>query len=488
MEYSQETITQEQYEELKKIAAENLCSVCGAELQIHTDPARKTLTIGCFNREHKGFTERQSYTQMMRHGETLPDIIESQVKKRMMPANVTAADLERSIGLVHVKYPDVLRDRPTAALFIMDCMRLGLDPLISPPEVVPAVFMKKQRGARDAQGKDVWLPVIVEIITEDGALSGAARAEPEEWDGPPKTMPLLDYLLTLDHLKNRPLDEIERIADRQAEEISGAPGSWVWVALGKRKSQTSAESPAFGWYTRKEQEEDSTKGLIAGALPGNQARIRAIKRWTRETYPDWRQKMIEMRSEWASRSEGIAQAQKLIEAEYRIEKEPKTVSKTGPNVSESGKTVSKTPEDISSDEAFEKLESASNRQEKTIESETDRFRMGLLHLGLSEHQGISAMGSSLKKWLTVGQTVNDAFQLIGDKLARGEIKTWDKVVKDDVPDYDRLEKVYTYFTDKPAADMYKELGGGDRNSMTAPAWESFQVLRANRQKPPSPKA
>ncbi len=307
MEYPQDTITHEQYEELEKVAKANVCSECGADLQVHTNPEKKTVEVGCLTRSHHGFTERETYTQMMRRGATLPDVIADQIKGRMLPRGATAEDFQRTMNLLGAKYPDLVKDGPSAALFLMDCYRLGLDPLISPPEIVPVVF-----------GKHTDKPVVVEIITEDGYLSGAARANPEEWDGPPKTMPLEDYLLTLPHLKDRPLSDIEKIAKRQAKDLCGDEEAWIWVALGKRKTGTQTDSPSFGWFTHEDLEDAQKRKVISAKLPGNQARIRAVKRWTRETFPEWRQKMMDLTSEWIQRSAGVSEAQKLIEGEYRI--------------------------------------------------------------------------------------------------------------------------------------------------------------------------
>ena len=43
-----------------------------------------------------------------------------------------------------------------------------------------------------------------------------------------------------------------------------------------------------------------------------------MKRWTRETFPAWRQRMLDMTSEWTARSEGVKEATRLIEGEYRL--------------------------------------------------------------------------------------------------------------------------------------------------------------------------
>jgi len=54
---------------------------------------------------------------------------------------------------------------------------------------------------------------------------------------------------------------------------------------------------------------------------------------------------------------------------------------------------------------------------------------------------------------------------------------WDKVTKEQVATYPLLEQVFWDLTKKQPAEMYKELGGGTRNDMTSPAWESFLSLK-----------
>jgi hypothetical protein len=449
MEYPQDSITNEQYEELKKVASSNICAVCQGELTVHTDPDRKTIGVGCLTKDHHGFVGRETLTESFRRGATLPEIIERHIHRRMMPA-----DVSRSMALVHVKYPDTLRDQPTAALFILDCMRLGLDPLISPPEVVPAVFNKKQRDGS-------FVPVVTEIITVDGYLSGAARSDPQEWDGPPAAMPLQDYLMSLEQHKGRSLEDIEKIAKRQALDLCGDADAWVWVALGKRKSGSNADSPAYGWYTRAEQQEDRGKRLVAGDLPGNQARVRAIKRWTRETFPEWRQKMIDMTSEWVGRAEGVKEAQKIIDVEYRLagpagsaggikrtdsQGKASSASSKDPIVTEP--IVEKTPpvdQPPTADQAFENLESAgTKKQEHPSESVSKAGPGGL------------------------------------DKTISGV----DSVIEHDIPDAQALFQACFLFWKMQPPEVSKELGYNSQMDLKKDpkfkAYEGFKTIKATR--------
>ncbi|MBA7673347.1 hypothetical protein ES703_81542 [subsurface metagenome] len=93
----------------------------------------------------------------------------------------------------------------------------------------------------------------------------------------------------------------------------------MWKATGRTKDMAEGqETFAYGWLKRNEWEQAKARGTPAGELPGNQARVRAIKRWVRENFPEARHKMMELTREWMSRAEGVVEAQDVIEAEYRI--------------------------------------------------------------------------------------------------------------------------------------------------------------------------
>ncbi len=277
-------VTQAEYEEMKRIVANNLCAECGAEIQIRTNQESGNLELGCpIDRSHHGYTETETYTQAMRRGAMVPVYIEDRIKKRMLPEK---ADLDRMTALVATRFSAANLDHPSAAVFILDCWRLDLDPLLG--EIVPITFTSKS-------GKKVVTP----IITEDGWLSMAARGCPDKWVGAPRVEPVTD-------------------ADLK-EAICNDRDGWVWKATGRTKDMTEGqETFAYGWLKRKEWEQAKARGTPAGELPGNQARVRAIKRWVRENFPEARHKMMELTREWMSRAEGVVEAQDVIEAEYRI--------------------------------------------------------------------------------------------------------------------------------------------------------------------------
>ncbi|GAJ04816.1 unnamed protein product, partial [marine sediment metagenome] len=86
--------------------------------------------------------------------------------------------------------------------------------------------------------------------------------------------------------------------------------AYVWVAIGHRKDQD--DTIGYGWYKKSEE------GVVAKNLPGNQARVRAIKRWVRETFPEAKAKMKEMTATWMERAGDVRDIQNVIEAEYHI--------------------------------------------------------------------------------------------------------------------------------------------------------------------------
>lgn len=294
---------------MEKITHENVCAECGAELQVHTVPENKTIRVGCLNREHHGWVELETYTQAMRRGMIVHPSIQAAIERKMLPKD----ELGRAMNLLALRYPDAIQDAPTAALFIMDCARLDLDPLIQPAEAVPIPFKSKKMVA----GKEVAVVTISMIITEDGWLSMPARACKDEWNGPPRTMRLEEYLTTLKENESKTREEIQVIAKEIKKSACKDEEAWYYVAIGRAKTMTE-DAVIPGWFTKREMAKAEKWGTPASHEPGNQARVRAIKKWVRHVYPECRQKMMDLTAEWYQRAEGIKAAQEYIDAEYHI--------------------------------------------------------------------------------------------------------------------------------------------------------------------------
>jgi len=307
-----EEVTQEQWDEMRDIAKRNLCAECGAELQIHTNPEKGTLEIGCLNREHHGFIERTTYTQEFRRGAELHPAIRDNIERRMILPG--GQSIGAALAMIQTRFPRADMDQPSAALFLWDCVRLDLDPLLG--EIFPATFKTKDKD-------NVEHKVVQPIISEDGWLSLAARACPEEWAGPPRTMRLEEYLQTQDAYKEKTYTEVKEIVKEIKGDLCNDPEAYVWVAVGHRKDQE--DTLAYGWYKSSEQ------GVVAKNLPGNQARVRAIKRWVREVFPEAKARMKEMTAEWMERAGDVRDIQNIIEAEYHIvtEEPPELTEKAG---------------------------------------------------------------------------------------------------------------------------------------------------------------
>ncbi|GAH89030.1 unnamed protein product, partial [marine sediment metagenome] len=165
----------------------------------------------------------------MRRGKEIHPAIRDKIERKMMPKE----ELGRAMNLLALRYPRAIVDPATAALFILDCMRLDIDPLISPAEAVPVPFKSRL--------PDDTLKVTIQmVITEDGWLSMAARGCPDRWAGSPSVEVVHDNAL--------------------AKSLCGDEDAWLWKATGRTKDMEPGQtSMAYGYFTHKEQKkaEDS---------------------------------------------------------------------------------------------------------------------------------------------------------------------------------------------------------------------------------------
>jgi len=310
-EVKKEGMTQQKWDEMKRIARDNVCGECGAELTVHTVAERGTIEVGCLIPGHHGFIERETYTEAFRRGTEVHPAIQAAIERKMIPKD----ELGRAMNLLALRYPDAIKDTATAALFIIDCSRLDLDPLISPAEAVPVAFTSRKK---DKSGNVIEEKTTIQmIITEDGWLSMAARGCKEDWNGPPRTMRLEEYLTTLKENEGKTLEQIQVIAKEIKKSACKDENAWYYLAIGRSKSMTE-DAVVPGWFTERDMKKAERGNLPSAQEPGNQARVRSIKKWVRHVYPQCRQKMKELTAEWYQRAEGIKAAQQYIDAEYQL--------------------------------------------------------------------------------------------------------------------------------------------------------------------------
>lgn len=302
MKIKADSYTTEEYEELRKITGSQVCAVCGGYVSIHTTEDGY-LEVWCprngelpAEEQHGGFAEQETYTQSLRRGAIVHPSIQRNIERKML------INRPGALNLIKHRYPAVDWDNPSAGLFLLDCIRLSLDPFLG--EIIPVSFSVTVK----ATGQKVT--VVQPIITEDGYLSLAARACPNDWTGPPMTMRLEEYLATQSQYKDKPYEEIKQIAADIKLDMCYDSEAYLWIAKGHRRDQEDVI--AYGWYKTAEQ------GKVAAGLPGNQARVRAIKRWVREVFPEAKSNMQEMTAEWMERAEGVQEWTEVIEAEYQL--------------------------------------------------------------------------------------------------------------------------------------------------------------------------
>lgn len=393
MEVKREEITQEQWDEMKKIAQENVCGICGAELQIHTNPEKATIEVGCLNREHHGFIERTTYTQEFRRGAEIHPAIRDKIERKMILPGGQPVGV--ALAMIQTRFPKADMDEPSAALFLWDCVRLDLDPLLG--EIYPVSF---KTTAKDGTKKIVVQP----LISEDGWLSLAARSCSDAWAGPPRTMRLEEYLQTQDAYKEKPYTEVKEIAKEIKVDLCKDPEAYVWVAVGHRKDQDDVAT--YGWYKTSESKKKDKAGkeyelsTPARDLPGNQARVRAIKRWVREVFPEAKAKMKEMTATWMDRAGDVRDIQSVISAEYHIvtEEPPKGGEKSGepPGEEEQGEgelgaTISSPPEKT---QKPQKIAASAARDPSTIKTINELFKACFDDFNMQPDQVIQELGYS----------------------------------------------------------------------------------------------
>ncbi len=278
----------EKREEGFDIVEKFVCGVDGANLSIAWGGAFgvEGYIVRCANEpQHEGYKPRTSALQAIRQTAGIENI------------PMDAASAHRQIGLLSIRYPDVLQDEASAALFLYECKRLSLDPMMAPAEAIPVAFLSKKLNKR----------VIAMIISTDGWLSMAARSEPGRWVGPPSLTIVSG-------------DMKAAIADDNLKTI-------VVEAKGKVRDQESRQlidsANAYGWFRSTE-----ISQVEKGNSPWNMACKRAIKRWVRENYPACRTIMAEQTAGWMELSAGIKVTEDVIEAEFRILEPAASVDKT----------------------------------------------------------------------------------------------------------------------------------------------------------------
>ena len=231
----------------------------------------------CMTAYHDSLFRRSPMTQPPADSAQLPAV----------PAATGALSVEKPdilVGVVMERYPELTPK--VALLFCYHALRLGLDPLLN--EIYPTVFKHSKTQAQ----------VLVPIISEQGMGSVAARAVPHAWNGPPSTI-----LVT---------DPVEK------EAICGDKDAWVWKALGRRQDwEPDRIFETYGWMTQAQAAKARERGTPGGELPGNQARVRAIKRWLMEAYPEATSLVHAARLPLIAEAGEHQEALDLIDAEYR---------------------------------------------------------------------------------------------------------------------------------------------------------------------------
>lgn len=280
----------ELYDELRYMAARNVCAECGGDLVVAWDGERSEYVLRCGrDKSHHGMVEIETPTEIRRRGGALPVYVAQEIDKK------GALALENPVKMadvIMVRFTEL--DLASAVLFAYYCLRMGLDPLLG--EIYPSVFKRRAKvKGEEQEGRYVVVP----IISETGYGSLAARACPGAWNGPPTT---------------------ERVTDPELKrDLCGDENAWMYSASGRRKDwEPERIYTTHGWLTQDQYKKAKERGTPAGELPGNQARVRAIKRWYNESFPEAASLIRGMRKALLEQADGLTEAMEIIEAEYHV--------------------------------------------------------------------------------------------------------------------------------------------------------------------------
>lgn len=99
---------------------------------------------------------------------------------------------------------------------------------------------------------------------------------------------------------------------------------------------------------------------------------------------------------------------------------------------------------------------------------------------------------SMKDWMKTGKSLDDAIKELSNQLATEAEKAgttkvspapkelasdWDKVTKEQVPDYGSLEVIFCRLTGRSVKELYGEFATTTRLGMTLGPWEAFLALK-----------
>jgi len=281
------------YHEAKKLAESHTCAECDSDFVYGPWGENGDWIVRCpTNHHHTGLKPMLTATQQVRQGLPVHPAIRANIERK----GLEAQGLHRAIALVINEFPRADLTPGEAGLFLLSCMRIGLDPLYG--EAVPAPFRDTKRGTRKVQM----------IITEQGYLSLAARGCPHTWIGPPNVTPITD--------------------PNQREAICSKRDAWVWAATGRTALMAPGETTtSYGVFTKEDYDEAVTNKTPAADNPSNQARVRAIKHWVAENFAEAKALMMELTGTYLEKVEGIPEVLDLIDAEYRVSALPQAPAK-----------------------------------------------------------------------------------------------------------------------------------------------------------------
>lgn len=259
------------YNDAQQVAHDYICAVCKGRLTVPLATDGNWQAVCGTDSSHTGYVYPETAMEVAQRGEG-PVYMVNQAQRAS--AIMRKENMNAVVGEVAHKFD---LTQPQATVFCFHAMRVQLDPFFA--QIIPLVFKSKKH-----EGKMTVVP----FVTEKGWAALAARAEPHEFMGPPGVRPVLG---------------------EEKESLGYDAGDIVYAVSGQKKSWPSRGSEIYVAYTKKEQ-----TGATGPARddPHHMARMRALRRWYEENFPDARAVIV------GAQEEAPEEMVETIEGEYSI--------------------------------------------------------------------------------------------------------------------------------------------------------------------------
>ena len=267
---------QRDLDEAQQTIEDYTCGECDSHLKVEFQADGGVRPACRMNTRHAGYKMIETPMELADQSASIARIQESQ---EMRSPLVRQENTIAVIGEVAMKYQLSTNE---ANVFYAHFIRLGLDTFLG--QIIPLVYKSKHDARRRT---------VIPFITKKGWSALASRSEPKEFLGPPTLYPVKD--------------------EDKAQWGYGA-GDVVYEAKGRKRSWPDGYEGGqiIAAFTVDEIGKAREYGQVSGTDTHQHCRVRAVRRWYEENYPDAAALVS------VATAELPAEVIDVIEGEYRV--------------------------------------------------------------------------------------------------------------------------------------------------------------------------